>query len=643
VTFNRLIALFLLLMASAWVALVNGQPLFISDTTAYVRGPDFAAVYFLGKNFATSWTQERTLQGIEAQNNKEQAPVTKSAAKLNSPFESAIMAGRSVYYGALLYLAHVTSYLWLAVFAQALVFLYLAYTLVLKCLRLSFFTFVCAAAVTLAITPLSFFISLLVPDVFASYLILGLGILIGFWDKLKLPDRSILLGIIFYSALTHTSHLILLAALGLLFAIISFLTKRAHPTRSPYAPPLAIFALIFTALLGQLAFGFAARHTIHADPIQPPFITARIIADGPGYQFLKENCAQKKFVVCNYMDRLPTPSNTFLWSTDQKEGVFSIADLPTRVALSSEQIPFLFDVFRSEPIPMLTSLAKNFVRQLELIGTNEFFVGPDQLQSLKDNLPDYYFSGLTRARIVLHDSILTPLNVWYSLIYFLSAITLIVVWAFWPRIQSTKLLGDQKQWFYLLSIVLIGSMLNAAICGTLSEPVTRYQTRISWLPFILLSLLAASFLKALSPEKDELEFVHHWAQRLPRALRFIGIGGIGLATDLGAFTIIATFTPHALIARLGSLAIATLVTWRLNRALTFSPSGRRQHEEAVRYAIVTIIAQGTSYAIFAALVLTVLQALPQIAILVGAAIGAVLSYNGHRLLSFAPQTIYSRS
>jgi putative flippase GtrA len=177
----------------------------------------------------------------------------------------------------------------------------------------------------------------------------------------------------------------------------------------------------------------------------------------------------------------------------------------------------------------------------------------------------------------------------------------------------------------------------------LSEPVTRYQTRISWLPFILLSLLAASFLKALSPEKNELDFVHHWAERLPRALRFIGIGGIGLATDLGTFTIIAAFTPHALIARLGSLAIATMVTWRLNRALTFSPSGRRQHEEAVRYAFVTIIAQGTSYAIFAALVLTVLQTLPQIAILIGAAIGAVLSYNGHRLLSFAPQTIYSRS
>jgi len=199
------------------------------------------------------------------------------------------------------------------------------------------------------------------------------------------------------------------------------------------------------------------------------------------------------------------------------------------------------------------------------------------------------------------------------------------------------------QWFSLLGIVFAGLILNAAICGILSEPVTRYQTRISWLPFLLISLVGASLLKALSPERDELDFSIRLGRRLPRPIRFLGIGAIGLATDLAVFTLITAFTSHALLARLGSLAVATMVTWRLNRALTFDPSGRRQHDEAVRYAVVTMIAQGTSYAIFAALVLTVLQSLPQVAILAGAAIGAVLSYNGHRLLSFAPRTIYSPS
>jgi putative flippase GtrA len=126
-------------------------------------------------------------------------------------------------------------------------------------------------------------------------------------------------------------------------------------------------------------------------------------------------------------------------------------------------------------------------------------------------------------------------------------------------------------------------------------------------------------------------------ERLPRPLRFIAVGCIGLATDLCVFTLITVYVPYPLAVRLISLAVATFVTWRLNRAITFARSHRAQHEEAVRYAIVTAVAQGTSYAIFATLVLTMLGTLPQAALMCGAAVGAVVSYNGHRLFAFAPR------
>jgi putative flippase GtrA len=125
------------------------------------------------------------------------------------------------------------------------------------------------------------------------------------------------------------------------------------------------------------------------------------------------------------------------------------------------------------------------------------------------------------------------------------------------------------------------------------------------------------------------------AERLPRPFRFLGVGALGLATDFCLFTILIGYEPRPLLMRLISLAGATLVTWRLNRALTFDRSERKQHDEAMRYVIVTALAQGTSYAVFAALVLTVLGALPQAALVIGAAAGAVVSYNGHRLFSFA--------
>jgi putative flippase GtrA len=125
------------------------------------------------------------------------------------------------------------------------------------------------------------------------------------------------------------------------------------------------------------------------------------------------------------------------------------------------------------------------------------------------------------------------------------------------------------------------------------------------------------------------------AEHLPRPLRFLGVGGIGLTTDICVFTILIGYAPRPLLMRLFSLALATVVTWRLNRALTFDNSGRRQGDEAMRYAAVTAASQGTSYAVFAALVLTAFAALPQAALIAGAVVGAIVGYNGHRLFAFA--------
>jgi putative flippase GtrA len=127
-----------------------------------------------------------------------------------------------------------------------------------------------------------------------------------------------------------------------------------------------------------------------------------------------------------------------------------------------------------------------------------------------------------------------------------------------------------------------------------------------------------------------------FAALLPRPLRFLAVGGLGLATNIAVFTIVWMLDVPSLTAGLLALVTATVLTWRLNRAFTFDLTGRSQREEAMRYALVTAVAQGTSYAVFAVLVLTVVARLPQAAIVAGAAAGALISYNGHRLFAFAP-------
>jgi putative flippase GtrA len=125
--------------------------------------------------------------------------------------------------------------------------------------------------------------------------------------------------------------------------------------------------------------------------------------------------------------------------------------------------------------------------------------------------------------------------------------------------------------------------------------------------------------------------------RLPRPLRFLGVGAIGLTTDVGILTLLLAYSPRPLLMRLFSLGAALFVTWQLNRLLTFDRSGRPAGEELLRYTAVAIVAQSASYAVYAALVLTVLAWLPQAAAVAGAVIGAVIAYNGHRLFAFAPR------
>lgn len=124
---------------------------------------------------------------------------------------------------------------------------------------------------------------------------------------------------------------------------------------------------------------------------------------------------------------------------------------------------------------------------------------------------------------------------------------------------------------------------------------------------------------------------------VPRPLRFLSVGAAGLITDLAVFTVLLAHGWHPLLARLFSIAIATVVTWRLNRALIFDRSGHRPSHEAMRYAAVTGCAQGISYVTFAVLVVTVFVATPQLAVIVGAAVGALFSYTGQALFTFRPR------
>lgn len=121
---------------------------------------------------------------------------------------------------------------------------------------------------------------------------------------------------------------------------------------------------------------------------------------------------------------------------------------------------------------------------------------------------------------------------------------------------------------------------------------------------------------------------------LRRAALFLAVGGLGLAADAAIFSALQGLDASRPAARAASLACATIVTFALNRRYTFAATARRGGGDLARYAAVTLLAQGFSYALFLALSAAA-PALPALAALVAAAAAAtLLSFTGQRFFTF---------
>lgn len=143
-----------------WPAILNGQPFMLHDTTAYFRGAAYPAERLLDLKTAWSQTQPTAVPS--------QVIAGVHAKPASSVEDKTVYAGRSVYYGSLLFWAYVVGGLWLPVMLQA--------AIVALALFMAFQVFVPRPALTTAgalvglgaLTPLPWFTDYLVPDVFAD-------------------------------------------------------------------------------------------------------------------------------------------------------------------------------------------------------------------------------------------------------------------------------------------------------------------------------------------------------------------------------------------------------------------------------------------------------------------------------------------
>ena len=195
------------------------------------------------------------------------------------------------------------------------------------------------------------------PDYLTGLACVAMIVLLCFWQDYDRLEFVLLAGAICFAAVSHSSNLPILlglAAVGLI--------GRGGGVLSGKAAIIGLGAVIL-GLAGDVLFVTAVERVTGLTPIRPPFLTARLVADGPGYKFLASHASRCASRCADIRLEPPNDSDLFLWSKSYG-GVFLIADFNSQYRMSNEDAAFAIATLREYPLMTLTSSTKALARQI---------------------------------------------------------------------------------------------------------------------------------------------------------------------------------------------------------------------------------------------------------------------------------------
>ena len=485
----RVCAVLAAAVAMMWAALVNGQPFFTPDTSAYVRGPDVAVVKLLGARFASPWARQEPPGAHLA------APAKAGAAAKHSYDDDEVLAGRSIYYGALAYLGQLAGGFWLTVFVQGLAVAWLAEMALRAAGQRGLLAYAAAMALLALATPAPFFVADLMPDIWSGVAIGAMALLFTAPRRLTRLDLAALAAMTVFAAMAHNSHVLIIAgvmAAGVALWLVgsAFRLGDADPR-----PALAIGGLALAcAVGGTMLFSAMVKHSVGAPPITPPFLTARVVADGPGRLYVREHCKDHPFAVCAFADRLAgTDTDGFLWDENSRTGVFAVATPAQRRALATEQTRFALASTLAHPGLQARASARNVALQLVQTDLEDFDYKPSVLAELRADLPPEHRARLETSLAARRGWPINALWAEQAVVIWLSLG--VIGWSLIdPRIYGEGgRVGDARR---VALLAVAGVLANTLACGVLSDLYGRYQARCIWVLPLAAAVLMAQALSA---------------------------------------------------------------------------------------------------------------------------------------------------
>jgi hypothetical protein len=330
-------------------------------------------------------------------------------------------------------------------------------------------------------TSVSWYSCLVLPDILGPLVYLSFYLLVFARETLSRWERIALYLIAWWGITAHSTHFMLAAGMCLLLPVMLVFERK--PVGRILQSTGEVVLVVLLAAAAQLALhGFLyGQPSLNGD--RPPYLMARIIADGPGRWYLEKNCGQLKWTICGHVHNLPDDPDNFLWAPD---GIWETASDIERAQMLREEVPFVLATLRAYPSQQISRSAGNVWAQLNNFGLYDLDASAWVLEVFDQVMPAAQ-SSYQRGRQARNA---VPLELISDIQYWTVIASLGAMVAFLP-------LGWRRRSARLVELsVVIGFMViaNGFVTGALSMPDDRYECRVIWLVPLLAGLFVSDWL-----------------------------------------------------------------------------------------------------------------------------------------------------
>ena len=331
------------------------------------------------------------------------------------------------------------------------------------------------AGLLLLASGLPWFTGEIMPDAFTGVLVLTFAVLVCDEGLLSSSRRAALTAIMALATAVHSSHAALAGGLLLSALLVSLAAPGLWPgLRRRLRLPLIAFLL---GLGLAAAANAAATGRLFLLQDNAVLTLGLFVEDGLAQKYLDHACGKPvpKLRLCAARHRLPHNANMFLWH----DGDFN--RLGGWTGMHGEARRIVVGAIKSFPLTYLWDSIALTAHQLTMLRTAD---GVAPMRYLIGDAIARHYPQESAAFLAAHQQRGTKFDdlnaVQVPLLLLASAALPVLLASAWRRRDP-----DAVLFLGILALALLG---NAFVCGALSNPNDRYQSRIAWLAIVALAV-----------------------------------------------------------------------------------------------------------------------------------------------------------